>query len=193
MPVYRLQVRLRFPVGSGTGVNTWHVRTDELLDPQPDIADFAIALSNFYQAAGGLFCQGSTAAWDGTVSQVSAGTPDLVTGLTPWSRTIGAASGGASGAASMACVTWRSQLATRSGRGRTFLGPLSPTAVQADGTLAEASLSTLRNAATAFITAANGSTGSTAFVVWSESLQAENVVQVATVTDQVAVLRSRRS
>jgi len=91
----------------------------------------------------------------------------------------------------MACVTWRSAKASRRGRGRTFLGPFAADAFGPDGTLDDGFRTDLLEAAADLITfsAANGNG---AIGVYSQvDLLLRDYVS-ATITDQAAVLKSRR-
>jgi hypothetical protein len=57
------------------------------------------------------------------------------------------------------CIAWRTALAARRGMGRTFVGPLNTNVNQSDGTVAEAPLARIRNAAAALVTASTASGG----------------------------------
>lgn len=88
------------------------------------------------------------------------------------------------------CVTWRSSLATRAGRGRTFIGPLNDTVVGSDGTVNTSIVSTVQSAADTLIAASLASANYRLRVgaVWSPP----PVILSAKVKTDFAVLRSRR-
>lgn len=92
-----------------------------------------------------------------------------------------------------AAITWRTQGLANRRRilGRTFLVPLSSFATQTDGTLSPTFISTMLTAADAWIG------GGANPVVWKRPVLGANgrfsAIQAGTITDQVAVLRSRRS
>ena len=60
-------------------------------------------------------------------------------------------------------VTWKTSIAARRGRGRTFLGPMGSGIMQTDGSITDANLTTIRTAAAALVTSslgyANGAIG----------------------------------
>jgi hypothetical protein len=148
-------------------------------------------VKDFYMSARNAWPSNAEVSWDGTVRELGTDAPAMLSQQTPWAVT-GGVSGGYSSAPSMACVTWRTSLATRRGRGRTFLGPVGANAVDSgDGTLNTGILGVIRGAATALVSASdnalNGAVG-----VYSELDGVVRDVVASTVTDQVAVLRSRR-
>lgn len=191
MGLFRATVRTAFPIGSGGGTNTWHLRTISDDGTTTEINGLMDLVEAFYVDVQQHFPTTTTWTWDGSVSQVGTTSPGLLGTGTPWT-VQGMVSGSVySGAPSMACVTWRSALATRRGRGRTFLGPLAAVSVQADGTLATGAVDAFRLAASELVSASLTDTNG-AIVVWSELDQVGRDIVGATVTDQVAVLRSRR-
>jgi hypothetical protein len=192
MPTYRATVDLRFPVGSGGGTNTWHFRTDNPIGIEDEPSTIMGWVEDFYSAASGLMPTTWSAAWDGTVLEVGVSDPEFTAPRTGWS-VAGTDSGSNYGAAAgMACVTWRSSVASRSGRGRTFLGPIAATQVQIDGTLSADALTELRAAAAALVSQSNTNDGVGALGVYSRTDLVIRDFVGATVTDQVAILRSRR-
>lgn len=190
MALYRAVVRLGFAIGSGAGTNTWHLRTLAEDPDGTDVAGLMDLVKTFYDAAGDQVPSAYTWTWDGTVQQIATQEPHVVATSTPWT-VLGNAAGGYTGAPSMSVVTWRTELATRSGRGRTFIGPLAALAVETNGTLSPTGLAQLRNGATNLINSSVGFANG-ALVVWSETDQLARDFVAFSVTDQVAVLRSRR-
>lgn len=192
MGVFRATVDCVFPVGSGRGTNTWHVRTLGETGTTTEVAALMGLVQDFYESIAILEPTGYEWRWDGTVAQVGTPTPNLLESADPWTVVGTDSSGNWASAPSMACVSWKSLLATRSGRGRTFIGPLSRNSIDTDATLSSSQLTTLRTAAAALVSASlldtNGAVG-----VWSEKDQVLRDFASSSVTDQVAVLRSRRS
>lgn len=190
MAVLRTSVRCTFPVGRGGGTNTWHLQTLGGADINDAILEFTEDLEAFYTAIA-VLCPTSYR-WTHTGLFLEADTPEpnLLNPTPPW-EVAGNGGSGYTGAASMACVTWRSGLATRAGRGRTFIGPLSSAAVDGTGTLDAGEFSALNLAATGLVTNSLAST-SYRLVVWSETRQQANAVLQGATLDKVAVLRSRR-
>lgn len=192
MGVYRATVDLTYPVGSGRGTNTWTLRTPGGLDGVQITALMAY-VRTFYTTLTFLFPTGYSAQWDGTVRELGTPTPELGPGLSPWTvNGTAASSAGYVSSASQICVTWRSSLATRRGRGRTFLGPIAVSNLQANGTIADAALTTVREAAADLVTSSQATEGAGALAVWSEKDNLARDFVASSVTDQFAVLRSRR-
>lgn len=191
MALYRCTVRLTFPVGSGGGTNTWHLRTGTGTDEDQNIAALMGKVRFFYEAVTPTLPNTWSAEWDGTALEIATAEPTLVTAPGGGWEETGSATGGYGAAAGMGCVTWRTALAARSGRGRTFVGPLAATAVEQNGTLSSTALSLFRQAGQSIPDSA-GSSVAGAVVVWSERLQQGRDIIGSSVTDQVAILRSRR-
>jgi hypothetical protein len=63
------------------------------------------------------------------------------------------------------CVTWKTGVAARRGRGRTFIGPLTPACVQTDGTPVDSFRTTVGSGAAALI-ASSTAMGNGAWGVW---------------------------
>ena len=190
MALYRAVVNLGFAIGSAGGTNTWHLRTLAADPDGSDTAGLMDLVKTFYIAAGDQVPSAYTWSWDGTVQEIATTAPSVVATSPPWTVN-GTATGSYTGAPSMSVVTWRSELATRSGRGRTFIGPLAALAVESNGTLSATPLAQLRNAATNLVNSSVGFANG-ALVVWSETDQLARDFVAFSVTDQVAVLRSRR-
>lgn len=88
-------------------------------------------------------------------------------------------------------VGWRTASATRSGRGRTFIGPLGPTAGASDGTPTAGFVSALSGAAIDFVDDSNSANG-WAFGVLSTKTGTFRPVTGSSVRDRFAFLSSRR-
>lgn len=67
-------------------------------------------------------------------------------------------------------VSWRTIVATRSGRGRTFLGPFGRAAETTNGTPTPSMVTTMQTAATALIANLSAQSGSPRLVVYSQKL-----------------------
>lgn len=190
MPVFRTQVRLNFQAGRLVGTNTWHLRTNGTLNGG-QIAEIRSALLAFYTGVASAVPTSHVSSWDGFFTEIATGSPGVQeVGATFSVPGTGGANYGA--AANMACVSWRSTLAARSGRGRTFIGPLSVTALQGDGTLSTTPLTALRNAAQALVSTSASANG-WGIGVWSEKDGVLRDIVASQVTDSVAILRSRRN
>lgn len=190
--MYRATVDLRYAAGSGRGTNTWTVRT-ALDDLDGDaISDIMGWVQTFYSGLAGLFPTNSTFGWDGSVQELGTATPEFRALETPWTVVGSGVASSYAPAPAMVCVTWKSALANRRGRGRTFLGPLSPGAFGADGTIENSNLTAIRQKAAALVSSslADGLDG--ALAVWSELDGVARDFVGYSVSDQAAVLRSRR-
>lgn len=123
-------------VGERTGVgglmyNSWHFRTDGDEAPGEDAAQ---ALANFYDDISPRWPAAVQWRHDGLWLEVN---EKIAVETTPWleSGTIGLAQYAPAGVAVIA--SWRTEIRSRSGRGRTFLGGVDQTQLQGNGTPAD--------------------------------------------------------
>lgn len=191
MPIYRMTVKSTFPGGTGAGTNTWHFRKASVIVPGPDT--MINAVKAFYDAQKALYGSTYKWTWDGTLTEVATSSPSLVAIQTGW--TVQGSSGGNmdTGPAGVGlCVTWRSSIANRRGRGRTFIAPLPAQWYQTDGTILDANLTTVRTAASALVSTSLAD-GNGAIQVFSHVDNIGRDVVTASVTDRVAFLSSRRA
>lgn len=189
MGIYRTTVKLAFATGSKGGTNTWHIRSTSV--PLPGAPTMVTAIKNFYDAIKAMFPTTMTFAWDGTLAQVDSADPPVLGGGTPWTVT-GTATGSLYSPAGVGCVVgWKSSIATRSGRGRTFLAPLAQGVMQSDGSLADTNLATMQTAANALISTSLAD-GNGAITVWSPTQNVARDIVSAKINDRVAWLSTRR-
>ena len=194
---------LTFPGVGSPGANIWHIRT--IADPL-DAGELSQANSlvgyirTFYSALVG-FLPATTTVNLGTVTE-----EETQREITPTMATVTGSGTGSAPQALAVVVTWKTSIAARRGRGRTFLGPLATTLMQSDGTPNDASLVSIRTAAGALVTSStsfgNGAIGvygyQNAKVSGKENLRDPNDPRVFrdftgyAVRDQFGVLRSRR-
>lgn len=191
MGLFSATVRSSFPAGSGGGTNTWHLRTLSDDGSATEINALMGIVKAFYEDLGPAFPTAHTWTWDGTVTEVGTASPSLLGGMTGWTQTGAGGASNYGGAALQVCFSWKTTLATRRGRGRTFVGPLMNNAVEANGTLETTFLTGCRTAAQTLVSSSLADTNG-AIVVWSELDQVGRDVVASSVTDQGAVLRSRR-
>lgn len=190
MGLWQATIDLTFSIGSGHGTNTFVIRTTGPDDGTE--AGTAVGwLQTFYTSLAGLFPSTSSAAYSGELREVGVVSPTYLSAGDAWSVPGSATAGQYGPAPAMACVGWRTNLATRSGHGRTFLGPLSNIMFQTDGTLTSDALSGIRTAASALVASSTGETGAS-LVVWSPKTSTGNDITGTATRDIVAVLRSRR-
>jgi hypothetical protein len=88
-------------------------------------------------------------------------------------------------------ASWRTTSATRSGHGRTFLGPLAPDFLQTDGTPNNNFVNTFRNAANNLVADSQSANG-WAFGVLSTKQGIFRDVTGVTIRDRFSYLSSRR-
>lgn len=191
MGIFRTTVEWKFPIGSGGGTNTWHLRTLSDDGTTTEVQALMGLVSNFYYGIRGAFPSDTTWYWDGLAAQIATPTPRLLEGAVAWQITGSAPSNDYGPAPGMICVTWRTALATKRGRGRTFLGPVARPVMEANGTIADPIMTTVRTEAAALVSASLSDTNG-ALGVWSETDGVLRDFVASNATDQVAVLRSRR-
>lgn len=193
MGVYRCTVKSTFPIGSTRGTNTWTVRTVGTGGDETDVQTLMGVVRDFYVDMASSTPSDFTWSWDGTSQELGTEEPTLLPVADTWSVT-GTDASEYGAASNMAVVTWRTSLATRRGRGRTFIGPIGRDFVDTDGTLGDGYLGQLRQAAADLVGAQGGFVGTVGgLCVWSDLDGVARDFIGSTVTDQVAVLRSRRS
>ena len=181
-----MPVTISSPDLGGQGVNIWHMRNDG----SDETAGPELNHLTFYDAVSDLFHGSTTIAFDGSLWKVGSGDPELRTGLDSWSVTGGTSVSNLP-PANCLCVSWRTSSPTRSGHGRTFLGPVSRDTLQDNGTPTEEARATIVAAAAALIDdiddPSNGALG-----VWSVKEEVLRDFVSAAVANKFAVLRSRR-
>lgn len=202
MAIWRIPIRVTYTGTGGPGLNIWHARTD---DPSGSGAAQPIAdtLHAFYTS----LCAGGLA----PIAGLSVYTMD------PWvnvddqstaqlnfaSITSGAATNKAPLATAI-CVTWKTSIAARRARGRSFLGPVNRDVVDADGTPTAGALTTIQNAAQTLVNTSRGITGGALGVYGLQNAAPKGTtdytglprvlrdITAYSVRDTFAVLRSRR-
>lgn len=190
MPIARVTVALTFPGGDHTGTNTWHIRVVDNT-PTAAIMDAAMsALEDYYTAiAANVWNAQYYARWNGESTTVEAEPENLPTGA-PW-EVHGSGAGTPSAAGVGLVVGWRTSLAGKSGRGRTFHAPIVTAAFDTDGTLTPAVLSFVGAAAQQLVDDSTASTG-WAFGVYSPKQGVLRDITGFRIADKVAYLSSRR-
>lgn len=197
MPTFRTVVRMENPVLGGIGTNTWHGRVVSVSDVgiAADLSTLTDIMSQFYTDLLAIYPSGTVLSHDGNWVQVLTEDPEIRTGY-DWTLN-GAGAAEALPPQTSIVVGWRSQNATRGGRGRTFLGPLENATCDDDGTPKAATLTAVRAAATDLVESSD-SMANGAFGVYSQGLQLDppgpifrDFVSTAT-RDIFGSLRSRR-
>jgi hypothetical protein len=153
MTVWRVPINIAYPGTGGPGVNVWHIRTIELGPGTTETGQVNALLGyirTFYNTIG---------SWYPATTVLSLGTVTAVDSSREIAGTFAGVTGTGTGSAPqlLALVnTWKTTIAARRGRGRTFLGPLCTAAMQNDGTPAAALLSDVAAASSALLTSSLG-------------------------------------
>lgn len=190
MPTVRIPINLSWSGATGSpGVNVWHGRITVVEGPTPDLEDLAEWLETFYTSMASAYPTGTLIQFLGEAQGV--GDDEGNTYLAdPWSVS-GSGAGGFLPPATQMFVNWRALTGGRSGRGRTFIGPLQAGVAQADGTPTTAYRDALANAASALIESSdsfdNGALG-----IYSRTQNTFRDFVLSEVPDMFASLRSRR-
>ena len=192
MGLWLASVKSTFQFGSKHGANTWHIRTVGGADEKADLNAAMAAVRAFYAGVKPYMRPTTSHTFDGVVREVGAAEPTARADLTTWTETGTSGSGTDTPPHLAIVVSWQSALATRKGRGRTFLGPFGAASLDTDGTPLDTTLTAVRASATALRDASVTDNG-WAIVVYSEADKVGRDVVNSKVTDQWAVMRSRRS
>lgn len=193
MTLTRFPVQITGPMLPDPAMNIWHARVgDAWPTNKPGHENVVTALSNFYNQIKGLYPSGCTISFDGTAQEVGTAEPQYIDGLT--SFTV-AATGSSDSlpAANALLVSWRTSLATRRGRGRTFIGPVVVSAAENNGTPEESNRSALQGAVNALVAASTApDSDAWAIGVWSPTDGVLRDITSGTVPNRFGVIRSRR-
>lgn len=190
MPTARMTVNLTWTGASGSpGANVWHMRSDQAVGPFTDFDDMSQAIKTFYTSCQGLFPTALNIQMFGELQGVGDDTGDIYS-VDSWGLN---GSGGVAFLPPANCmlVNWKAATGGRSGRGKTFLGPLVTGDNENNGTPDEARRTTVSDAAVALIAESegllNGGIG-----VYSRTHNVFRDYVSADVPNFFAVLRTRR-
>jgi hypothetical protein len=184
---------LTFPVevdwgyGHGSpGANVWHLRTTAT---EGDLGGLSDIIQAFYEDIAGLYNTTTTIKYLGEATGLG---DDADTTFTsdPWTVT-GTDSGSVAPPMLALLCQWRADTGGRSGRGRTFIGPLAAAAVGTDGTPNATQLTAIRDAAAALVDSSD-SFGNGAVGIYSRVDGVIRDITTSSVPDDFAVMRSRR-
>lgn len=191
MGVYRVSVGVLFAGAGSPGANVWHVRTmaDGGIGPL-DLNGALTALWDFYGDITQLFHPSTVLSLEDVV-RIDGSEPEDAD-HDPKPDLAGTGSGGELPPRLALCCSWRTSTRTRSGRGRTFIGPLTGAVLDADGTPSNAYTADLRAAAQALVNAGATTGNGWAFGVWSRQESVLRDFTGVSVSDgRWAALRSR--
>lgn len=190
MATYRHPVTINYPGSGGPGLNVWHLRTTgDGVPSAGELEGLSTVIRDFYTACRVIFPGSVTITYQG-VSTTVGDDPQYDSSAPAWTVT-------GSGPTTLLspllciCVGWLTSSASRSGRGRTFLGPLTTGVQGPDGTITDTNLAVVRAAATALATASGGFADG-AIGVWSPTDGLLRDIVGSATRDQFAYLSSRR-
>jgi hypothetical protein len=152
MAIFRVPVNIAFAGTGSPGANIWHIRTaTPALTTELSEANTLIGyIRSFYNTCAGIFPTTTTITL-GTVTEELTSRE-----ITPTFTTVTGLGTGSAMQALAIVVTWRTTIAARRGRGRTFVGPVATSVMQSDGTITDANRTTVQNAANALVTSSVG-------------------------------------
>lgn len=190
MAIIRVPVVISNPVLPDPAMNILHIRTITD-DPDSGVIDSALdAIFDFYDSLKAHYPSGTTIRLGEGMIKDPLGSPSYVPDDP---REI--ASGTTTDplpALLAVVVSWRTTSATRSGRGRTFVGPLHIDSLQSDGTPEALTLTAIRDAANALVAESSSSLNGWAFGVLSTKTGVFRDVTGNKVADRFSYLSSRR-
>lgn len=192
MAVWEAVVVIHSDQMPGPGTNTWHVEADPppsddaetngaLLDMETILAEFYAVLCNWTPGGASFVWNGEWRLMGGAEQMHStpgwlAGSNFVLTAMPP---------------ADCLAIKWRASTGGRSGRGKTFLGPLAKSTLQDNGTPEETFRTAMEGAADDLV-AAGADAGPSRFCVWSVKDNIGRPITSREVPNKFASLRSRR-
>lgn len=186
MPTVKIPVKIAYTGAGGPGVNVFNGRVG---DVDTDLPDLLAALATFYENLKSIWMTSTTITIGESMILDPYGSPtyidDDVTVIT------GTANTNALSPLLAICVSWRTVAASRSGRGRTFLGPLGAQASGPDGTLNDTVLGSVRSEAQTLVSASQATNGWALGVYSTKDALLRDWVG-SSVKDQFSYLSSRR-
>jgi len=159
MAIFRVPILLTFPGAGSPGVNVWHIRTvDPVLVTELSQANTLIGYIRTFYNYNIAHYPSTTTITLGTVTEEISSRE-----IVPTMATVTGVGTGSAPQALSVVVTWRTTLASRRGRGRTFLGPHVTADIQSDGTPSTTLITDVNTSAAALVTSSlaygNGAIG----------------------------------
>lgn len=190
MSIYRANVAITGGEVLGPAVNTWHFRTDGIDDAgDAALPDLLTSLAAFYAAVKNEFCEGTNTHFDGVLTSVEEEDPRVIV-IDPWTVNTTTA---AQGLPPQDCLLmrWGTSRPTRSGRGRTFFGPMCTNSLFGHGIVHPSTATVFNDAAAALISSFSGPADG-AICIYSRADHVARDIISHSVVPKFAVLRSRR-
>lgn len=159
MSIFRVPVYINYPGTGGPGMNVFHIRTigPTDSDDSEQLHEGLDALESFYDAIKPYYPSGTLIVGGSDIIKDPLGDPTYEADY-GWS--VGGAASGEMLPVYCAMVAgWRTTSATRSGRGRTFLGPFTETFNGSDGLPRDGDVISLRGHLATLLSASMGPSG----------------------------------
>jgi hypothetical protein len=191
MTIFRVPVKITYPGDGGPGMNVWHVRTigpDGMSDDE-QLGEAVEALRVFYDAIKPYYPTGTTIVGGESIIRDPLGSPEYQDDVR-W-QVAGTASGEMMPPYCAMVCAWRTTSATRSGRGRTFLGPFTETFNGTNGVPSVGNVTSLKGHAQTLINASTGPSGWSLGVLSVKQGVLRDIIGVS-VANRWSYLSSRR-
>lgn len=192
MTIFRVPVTITTPgIPGGPYMNVWHCRTiGPGNEDNVQLGEALDALQDFYVGVRDYYPNLTEVRMGEGMIKDPLGTPEYQAD-DPRSIITGGVAGGSATALLAIVVSWRTSSASRSGRGRTFVGPFSTSATSGDGTPNDIVVNGVRSAAEQLVDDSTGS-GGWAWGVLSTKQGLLRDFTGSTVRDRWSFLSSRR-
>lgn len=183
---YRIFVENAVQV-SGKSLNVWNVGSDAVIS-DANIALILGDLKTFYTALATYVC-GTFSIGSRILEFAAAGGPPRIVAVAAVAQTNAVATP-LPGQLAL-CLSWRTALAGKRYRGRTFLGPLN-VAVNASGAVVAGAITAVNNAAAVLVPAVKPrTTGAWGLVVHSAAVPTDTPITLGTIDTRMDTVRSR--
>jgi hypothetical protein len=200
MAIFRVPFNIAFLGAGSPGANIWHIRT---IDPSAvtelNQANTLIGYIRTFYLTCSTYMPTTATITLGTVTE-----EETQREIVPTFASVPGAGSGAMMQALSVVVTWKTTIAARRGRGRTFVGPLATVVVQSDGTIVDSVRTAILGGANTLVASSmaygNGAVGVYGYSAAKPQDQPRNPTDPrvfrdftgAAVRDLFGVLRSRR-
>lgn len=190
MPTARIPIDLTWSIATGSpGVNVFHARADSLDAFNADFNALSALLEQFYTDIAAVIPNTVTISSQGEATGVGDDTGNTYS-MDPWS-VAGTSTGGYAPPANTMLVRWSAATGGRSGRGRTYISPITEAIIEANGTPDETARGIVATAAEDLVTSSQGF-GNGALGIYSRVEDTFRDFVTSEVPNYFAVLRSRR-
>lgn len=193
MALLTMPVTITWPGAGGPGVNTWHLRnTADDTGPFTELEGLSQLIKTFYTDLRPIFTEQTTITFGGTMS-FTTDPGRTLNEANPWTVTGQASLSKLLPAAAQIVAGWQTELSSRSGKGRTFLGPLGSQILDnvSDGTPSQSTVNLVTDAGNALVAGSSGFADG-AVGVWSPTDSLFRDFTGIRVRKVFAVLTSRR-